>query len=364
MGGLAARLRLGAQHPRQTYAARVPKLDIPWDSLFDRVAYAFAQAARRGAPMLAVRGEIGPALRTLVPRLLYPGQPTVLYADGDTGKTLLAETLAVAVSSGTPVAGLTPGYATPTLYCDWEGTVDTFTRRQRQIAEGLGIPVPLVYYQAMTRPFAEVANAVAVECLRHRIGFVVLDSQTVALGGADSAAFHDSVPRFYRGVHLLGPDVAVLALNHLTNADARTGTPGRPFGGTYAYAAPRLIWEARREVEHDAGLAMMLTNRKANNWPRKFPPFGLEFTETATGTIRVGPWDLADASPGTLASTSLRYQLRRVLARGPKDVKTLAGVLERSESTLRKVLDRFPKEFVALAESRPQLWALAAGVTP
>jgi AAA domain-containing protein len=61
----------------------------------------------------------------VVPRLLYEGEPTLLYADGDTGKPLVGLTLAAAVHSGTGCPAVSSQRAVPTAYLDWETSQDT-----------------------------------------------------------------------------------------------------------------------------------------------------------------------------------------------------------------------------------------------
>src|SRR4029450_12321978 len=133
-----------------------------------------------------------------------------------------------------------------------------------------------------------------------------------AVAGADGAAFHEPITAFYNALRLFAP-AASLVLNHVTNADARTGGPARPFGGAFAFNGPRLIWEAKRDLDITDATAIAFTCRKANNLPPNPDPFGPP-SQPGEGVIPVPPFDLTDAAPHTVAGASLPYRLRLALA--------------------------------------------------
>ena len=110
-------------------------------------------------------------------------------------------------------------------------------------AAGLGIDPPRVLYKRMIRPLVDEAGALAVEFARRDVGLVIVDSQMFAVAGGEGAAFHEPITAFFGALRLFSP-AASLVLNHVTNADARGGAPGRPFGGAFAFNGPRLILEA------------------------------------------------------------------------------------------------------------------------
>ncbi len=135
--------------------------------------------------------------RALVPALLYDGEPTLVYADGDTGKSLFAQALAVAVHSGIALASdLRPARPAVVGYLDWETSRDTVEERVGLLAAGFGIP-PRVLYKRMTRPLVDEAAALAAEFARRTVGLVVIDSQIFALAGADRGGVHEPMTAFY-----------------------------------------------------------------------------------------------------------------------------------------------------------------------
>lgn len=309
----------------------------PWGDYLEEVCFRLTQAARQGEPIITLTGRMTSPTRELLPRLLYEGEPTVIYGDGYTGKSLTALTIAAAVQSGAGLPfGLKPARAVPAAYLDWETTPDTHDARLGLIAAGLGIDVPAIIYKRMTRPLVDEAAVLAADFARRGIGLVVIDSKMYAVAGGEGAAFHEPITAFYTALRLFAP-AASLVVNHITGADARGGGPARPFGGAFAFNGPRLIWEAKRDQEVTDATAIAFVCRKANNLPRVPEPFGLRF-EPGDGTITVYPFDLAEATPQTVAGAGLTYRIRLALATGDLTTPQLAGALGASDATVRTTL--------------------------
>ena len=211
----------------------------------------------------------------------------------------------------------------------------------------------------MTRPLVDEIGTLAPEFARRTVGFVVIDSQMFAMAAGEGAAFHEPMTQFYGALRLLAP-AAVLVVSHVTNADARSGIPARPFGGAFAFNGPRVIWEAKRDHDVDDATAIVFTCRKANNLSRKPAPFGLRFQSSSDRAIAVSTFDLRDAAPQTVAGASLPHRLKLALAREAQPVEALAKELGVAADTIRRTLNRGKKTgtFVPLADTTPQLWAV------
>jgi AAA domain len=312
---------------------------LPWEDWLEEAAFRLTAAARTGEPLVTLTGRQTSPTRELMPRLLYEGEPTLVYGDGDTGKSLVAVALATAMHAGCALPfGLKPHRAVPAAYLDWETSRDTVDERLGMLAAGLGIDPPPILYKRMTRPLVDEAAALAADFARRGIGFVVIDSKMFAVAGGDGAAFHEPITAFYNALRLFAP-AASLVLNHVTNADARAGTPARPFGGAFAFNGPRLIWEAKRDADIADASAIAFTCRKANNLPRRPDPFGLRF-QPGDGTITIYPLDLTEAAPETIAAAPLPYRVRLALASGRQTLSALATNLNAKAESVRKALQR------------------------
>jgi len=328
--------------------------DIPWGPHLEEAAYRFTLAARTGEPLVFLDGSaITEDAEILLPGWLYAGQPTLLYADGDTGKSMTALALAIAMQTGQTLPGLTPMRAVPAAYLDWETSQATTTQRLRLLAAGLGIPPPRLLYKRMTRPLVEDVGMLSVELARHKVGFIVVDSKMFAISGGDGAAFHEPITAFYNALRLFAP-AAVLVLNHITNADARTGATARPFGGAFAFNGPRVIWEARRDQEIEDATAIVFTNTKANNLARKAPAFGLRFRgggqSPADSEIRIEALPLTDVAPKTMIGATLRQRLL-VLLSAPMSVEDLLEALPGAkEDSVARILRRMKTLYFEVAQ--------------
>ena len=254
----------------------------PWREYLDEAAFRLTQAVREGSPIVTLTGATASPARELVPNMLYEGEPTLLYADGDTGKSLFGVALAVATRSGRALpCGLRPARAVPTAILDWETSRQTIETRGSLVATGLEIPTPAIFYKPMNRPLVDEAEQLATEFSRRDVGFVVIDSMIFALKGGEGVGFHDASTAFYNALRLFSP-AATLVLSHVTNDAARAGGPARSFGGAFAFNGPRLAWEAKRDQEVAGATALTFTCRKANNLAQRPDPFGLLF-EPAPG---------------------------------------------------------------------------------
>jgi DnaB-like helicase N terminal domain/AAA domain len=332
---------------------------VPWGERLEEAAYQFTQAAREDEPFVILTGELAPASRALVPHMAYEGEPTLVYADGDTGKSLFATAFGFAVHSGHVLpAGLRPARAVPVAFLDWETSEETLNHRLGLLAAGFGVAPPPILYKRMRRPLAEEAAALAAEFARRKIGLVIVDSNLYAMQSLEGVGFAEPMTAFYTALRLFAP-AACLVLSHVTNLDARTGGASRPFGGAFAFNAPRLIWEARRDYDVP-GTAIVFTCKKANNLPQRPDSFGLQFLLEAGATrLAVSRFDLAEAAPEILAHQRLPERVGRALATEPLSVAALAEQLHVPPDRVRRVLNRYrDRRFIPLADSTPTLWAI------
>jgi hypothetical protein len=337
---------------------------VAWREHLEEAARRFTELVRVNEPLSVLTGQTTGGPDPLLPGWLYAGEPTLLYADGDTGKSLTALTLAVAMHSGCALPGnLYPLRPVPAVYLDWETSQATLDDRLGRVAAGLGIAPPPLLYKHMTRPLVDEADTLATEFARRHVGMVVIDSKMFAVDGGDGAAFHEPITAFYGALRLFAP-AAVLVLNHVTNADARAGTPARPFGGAFAFNGPRLIWEAKRDLEIEDATAIVFTCRKANNLNRKPPPFGLRFEGSDEGAIHVRTLDLAEVNPAAMAGATLIHRVEAMLSgqSGPMSIEALAEALHAKAESIARTLRRLRINFrvTQLEDSR---WAATGQVS-
>jgi hypothetical protein len=290
-----------------------------------------------------------------MPRLLYEGDVTLCFGDGDTGKSLFALTVALAVKTGVALpCGLRPSVRVPVAYLDYETTRDPHEDRLRLLSAGLGIEPPSIFYKRMVRPLVGEAGALAPELVRRGVGLVIVDSMVFALAGGDGA-FHEPVTAFYNALRLFSP-AASLVLSHVTAADARSGAAARPYGGAFAHNGPRLCWEAKRDPDVADAAAIAFTCTKANNQARRPEPFGLRFVP-GPDRITIEPFDLTEASATVTVSASLTYRIRLALSRGISTPQAIAEDLPAKIDTVTRTLRRLRQDGKA-RERADNTWEL------
>ncbi|MGH7264769.1 MAG: DnaB-like helicase N-terminal domain-containing protein, partial [Candidatus Rokuibacteriota bacterium] len=146
-------LPLASTQAREAFRKRLIAVApaVPWSEYLEDACFRLTTAAREGEPLVTLTGVVTSPTRALVPGLVYEGEATLIYGDGDTGKSLTATTVGVAVHAGVALPfGLVPARAVPTAYLDWETSQDTLESRVAPIAAGLGIAPPGILYKRMT----------------------------------------------------------------------------------------------------------------------------------------------------------------------------------------------------------------------
>jgi hypothetical protein len=339
-------------HPLSSISARESlrrKLEyvspgLPWATYLEDACWRFTQAVREGEPLVTLTGIPASPTRELIPNLLYEGDTTSLFGDGDNCKSLTALAICVAVHAGVALPfGLRPARAVPAAYLDWETSRDTHEERVGQLAAGLGIEVPPIVYKHMSRPLVDQAATLAAEFADRGIGLVVVDSMMFAVGGSDGAMVHEPITQFSAALRLFGK-AAILVLNHITGEDARSGRKARPYGGVFAFNGPRLIWEAKRDQNISDGAAIVFTCRKANNVRLGRPdPFGLLF-KPGNGVTTVFPFNVTEAAPETTDGASLAARICIALGSEDLGLGELTEGLRANRESVRKTLQRLRKD--------------------
>ena len=156
------------------------KMDhINWSEAMEQVCTLTVRSFRKGSPIVRLRDvETTAALPYLIERIVPESSTSIIFGDGEAGKSMFALFVAVAYAAGrTLPRGLRPNGEGNVLYLDWEADPEEHKRRMKRISEGMGIPEPQgIYYRPCTRPIHEDAEALAVQVIQLDIGLVIVDS--------------------------------------------------------------------------------------------------------------------------------------------------------------------------------------------
>ena len=277
--------------------------------------------------------------------LLYPllpkNHPTLWYAQGGSGKSLLALYIALLVQNG---FALDPEHETPkteTLYLDWEVDEMEARRRLSMIIASLEHPEELSFplYKRCVFTLKDELEAILNAIANYDIGFVIIDSAAPAIGGdindmAKVIHFFNAI----RKITALG--VTVLILSHVSKRDKEAEEGKTPIGSVFFENLPRLTWELRyamRENKMDIGLFP----RKNNFGPLPSVGFRVFFDFGEIFFIRIDPSYLETSFPKTVKETILS-----VLAKNPQglDINILAKTVSTSKQYVAKLLTELKRQ--------------------
>lgn len=341
--------------------ARFVKKQAPWAEWIEVICYAAKTAWERGEAVqqLSAVADTG-ELSYLIHPLLPDGETTLLYGDGESGKSLLAMFVAVVAATGVDLPGIElRGAPCSVLYLDWETNAGIAARRMNQITAGYGIAPPSgIYYRRMARALSDDLRIVRAEVDRLGVGLVIIDSVGPACGGSPSK--EELIVPFFNAVRSLGR--TALLISHISKMEAGIeGTKATPIGSVYSRNLSRQTWLARRAegVEESDAIYVALFHTKANE-SKRFRPIGLRIAFTAN-TIRV-----AGVSPGDVPALAehlpLAARVRSLLSQRKHTAKELAEQLGVAESTVRGVLVKMPDTLAVEpgGPRKPAVWALRA----
>jgi AAA domain len=327
------RLNLASTSARE---GLVRKLDqaapgLPWRPILERACRQAARDLRTGEPVEPLVPRLADEdARYLVPKLLLAAETNIIFADGGSGKSLLALAIGHAVRTGTALpGGLVPSARAPVLLLDYESHRPEHEDRLARLPEA-GPADPPILYRAMTRPLADEASTLRGEIDRHKVGLVIVDSLAPACGPEPEGA--DAVVRTMAALRSFAPATR-LVLAHVTKlaAEQRSGIV-KPFGSAFVFNLARNIWELRKADEDGGEDLVIAAFHRKSNAGRLYPPLGFRFTFHEGVTTLCGH-DIGQA-PELLARASLAFRIRAVLAGGALTAAEVAEAIEAPESSV------------------------------
>lgn len=324
-----------------------------WDEFF---ADAKATIGRRTAADLL--WDVAPD--QLAGQFLTPEGPTILYGKGGTGKGVMACWLAQQLVVG----GLS------VMILDYEGHEREWGSRLR----GLGLEqddLKRIHYRAPYSqdwtadkgPLSAVAPALREDCEHLDIGYLIVDSYSVATSNGDTMGGEQAAREYFGGLARIGRPSLTIA--HVSGAGERF--PERPFGSVFVHNLARETWAVAKvnDDEPEAAdpddfgphvVALELRNRKSNVRAKEAAQF-ITFSFYLDGSITV-----EEVQP----KVHVGDEVAAVLVDGPMTVAGIRAAIkedtgtERSENTIKSVLRRDHGRFCQADSQRPRKWMLAS----
>lgn len=312
------------------------------DVIVEQLSVAVVSAYREGSPVVTITGDVDVKAvdKWLVYPLLNTGHPTIIYGQGATGKSWLAQYVSVLADEGISTGGLNvePGNV---LYLDWETNQEEIGSRVTMIRNGLGLTGKSnIKYRVMWDGFLNDLETIRSHVLDHNIDLIVIDSLGAACGGTPSE--EATVIPLFNGLRSLG--VTSLCIDHLNKE-------GHLFGSSYKFFNGRQVFEVKKDQNTDASyIDFGLFHHKASNSPI-IKPIGwrISFTDES---VKLTSKDVAETSLEEEMRVSDR--ITHLLKGGPMKPNDIAEELNKEPNHIRKELSigKSHNKFVALQDGR------------
>lgn len=331
-----SRINLTSVQGRNTLskAANDQSPEAPWPDLVNAACRLVAKHLRAGEPAVAIVPAEPNGHRYLVPDYIPRGQITVLYADGDTGKSLLALAIAVAGLQGHPLSRRWPvGDMRRALYLDWESDRQTVNERAWGLTQGREQLAPdAILHRRLYRPLTDHLDAVKGDVDRHGIDFVIVDSLAPAAGLEPEGG--DAAVRTFAALGSLLP-ATILVIAHVSKAAADEQGPARPYGSVFVRNLARSLVEARRQdsADGDRRLVVNLYHRKSNLGVRA-KASALAFDFDASGGIAISGAEV------DMARAGLPDRILDAMREGAETVTAISEAIESTPESVRRTLHR------------------------
>ena len=244
---------------------------------FERVL----QAHRDGLTILTPEGDPPPfvANEWLCEPLVLKGKVNCWLGAAGSGKSTLAKGLCVYYATGYDFLGLPTDQGVP-LYLDWEDDYADFQRVLGQVCRELGVsPVPRTHYVSMRgKRLRDQTEQLCRLISEHGIGLVVIDA--IAAAGAvpgEHVTYEAVALEIEQAFGLMPPGVTVLALDHVTSAEHKSGgvaLKGR--GSERKVEFIRNQWTMAQDLEEARhGRHLVVAHHTKINGDRRRPPLGI-----------------------------------------------------------------------------------------
>lgn len=232
--------------------------EIPWSTIVEDTARLAVETFRTGDPLIPLEQAIViDSDGWLIRPLLVSDGPSLWFADGASGKSLLALAAAAAITTGQPFLGRKPTARLRVALLDWEW--DGWRHKDR-LTRMLGPNTDAhrdILHRRCHAPLADQVESLARLFDQEEIGYYIVDSVGPACGGEPETS-KSAIAYFEALARLRRPS---LNIAHNTKA----GDEHKPFGSTYFYDLPRCVWYIAKAQEFgEDTLSIGFLNRKSN----------------------------------------------------------------------------------------------------
>lgn len=262
-----------------------------WDRILEFVSVTVITGYRQGEQTVNLAETDMPIDKgNLITPIIPYGEPSLMFGEGGSGKSILSLWLANLVTQGVQTDWIS-AIKKNVLYIDYETNRSEYLVRNNKLANGMGLDSPsAIYYRRTQEPMIAIAEIIRAEIQRLDIGFVVVDSAAMACGAEPESA--KATTDYYKAIRSFGEDVTVLTLAHTTKAETEKKTP---FGSAFWTYYARSVWEIKKiDSDKSNQQNIGIYHRKVNN-TQLHEPIGYQ-VQYFSNEININGFDITDST--------------------------------------------------------------------
>lgn len=262
-----------------------------WDRILEFVSVTVITGYRQGEQTVNLAETDMPIDKgNLITPIIPYGEPSLMFGEGGSGKSILSLWLANLVTQGVQTDWIS-AIKKNVLYIDYETNRSEYLVRNNKLANGMGLDSPsAIYYRRTQEPMIAIAEIIRAEIQRLDIGFVVVDSAAMACGAEPESA--KATTDYYKAIRSFGEDVTVLTLAHTTKAETEKKTP---FGSAFWTYYARSVWEIKKiDSDKSNQQNIGIYHRKVNN-TQLHEPIGYQ-VQYLSNEININGFDITDST--------------------------------------------------------------------
>ena len=310
---------------------------VDWDTVMEQLCVEVLGEYRRGSPVVEIAGDDDVEARNqwLVEPLIEYRHPTVVYGPGASGKSWLAQYVAVLADAGVSTTGLSVE-PSRCLYLDWETDENEISARVTLLRRGLGLQGKShILYKRMEQAMVHDLEEIHSLVVEREVTLLVIDSIGSACMGEPENA--QVVLDLFGALRTLR--TTSLSIDH-------TNKGGELFGSAYKFNQARQLFEIKKNAQGPGENQMLigLFHRKHNNSPM-IRDMGFELT-FGPGDVTIKRQDVRES--GLEEHMRIVDRIENLLRRGAMTAFDIAETLEKTESHVRNQLSTHREKFVRI----------------
>lgn len=317
--------------------------DLDWDTIIEQASALTLRKFRQGEPIIKLSDlPPRPCSKYLCWPFIRDKEPTILYGEGGSGKSMLEYLIALSVQTGIPVFNWRPQRGN-VLLLDWETCKYTARERMDAIVEGMELGILAEDYPIYRRCKRSLPNEITEIqriVLENNIQLAIVDSVSMACGG--DATSQEVISKYWMALNTLG--ISTLAIDH------KPKDGDSIYGSVFKFNEARMVFEIKKVQDSGADfIDTGIYHRKAND-SRLIPPISMriDFENDANDVLRSVTFHKQDIMgiPELAKQSSLKDRIMAELKGGAMSTSELTEVLNVDDGVLRTTLNRYKPFFI------------------